>query len=219
MSNAKLDDARVRLAELREAAGLPRIGRPEVNHPVTRQCEWCGSSFTRKAYGNDKLRFCGIACRNAARPNNGRPRKLPERSEVVRLYVEENLATTAIARMFGVTDPHTVRMQLLKAGVELRRKTVALFCKVAECGKPVVKIEHASLKTEYGTLCADHRNIHRRLLNRAQRRKERKIDPTQFNPWRFKEREEERTWLRNNRALLKEVQRTATGRATMLPTV
>lgn len=92
----------------------------------------------------------------------GRARKLPSREEVVRLYVEEGLGTPQIARMFGLSDPHGVRLQLLRAGIKLRRKTVRAKC--VECGKPVVRTWHAKFKTWYGNRCKDHQKAHRKQV-------------------------------------------------------
>lgn len=96
---------------------------------------------------------------------SGRSRKLPEREEVVRLYTEENLGTPQIARMFGVSDPHTVRTQLLLAGIKLRK------CggwgrpnKCIECGEPVKRVWHRKFKCWYGRRCKDHQRAHRKKV-------------------------------------------------------
>lgn len=93
---------------------------------------------------------------------SGRPRKLPEREEVVRLYVEEGLGTPQIARMFNVSDPRTVRVQLLAAGVKLRKcGGWGRPLKCIECGEPVERVWHPGFKCWYGRRCKDHQRLHR----------------------------------------------------------
>lgn len=93
----------------------------------------------------------------------GKPRKLP-REEVVRLYVEQGLATTRIAQMFGVSDPCTVRTQLLRAGVVLRTHTVRQICIEEGCGKPVFRTLHKANGSLYGNRCEGHQKQHRRKV-------------------------------------------------------
>ena len=94
---------------------------------------------------------------------DGRPRKLPSRDEVVRLYVEENRGTPEIARMFGVSDPHTVRSMLLRAGVTLRRHTVRKVCIEEGCGKTVMRVRHSKFGL-YGKRCGEHQLSHRKKV-------------------------------------------------------
>jgi hypothetical protein len=191
------------------------IGRPPIHAPVGAFCEQCEEAFFRKPYAGERLRFCGNICRNEYRPAKGQPRKLPATAEVVRLYVKENLPTTEIGRRYGANHK-TVRTHLLRAGVALRKYTTPLICRVKDCGRPALKVIHRANASMYGTLCAEHRALHRRQLNREIARKNRGIDPSRYNPWRLKENEQERKWLSNARSLLKQAQRLANS-AAMLP--
>lgn len=153
------------------------IGRKPTHVMVTSNCEACGAAFDWKRYPySPTRRFCRHDCYmgrgKASRPSTGnrpgKPRKLPETVELARLYLEDNLSTPEIARRFGVTDPHTVRTALLRAGVPMRRKTVALHCTVDGCSEPIHKIKHAGNGAEYGTLCSWHWQQHRRSLSKAE---------------------------------------------------
>lgn len=182
-------------------------GRPRMVFPREVRCEYCKSVFSRAPYGEDKMRFCGTLCVTLARPCKGRPRKLPSPAEVRTMYVDRNLPTTAIARMFGLSDPSAVRKALLRTGVTLRQRTIPMICSVDGCGAPVLKVRHAKLNVEYGRLCSTHRQVKYRLLNRAIHRKTKNINPARYNPWRYKEKENERKWLRENRMLLRAARR------------
>jgi hypothetical protein len=107
--------------------------------------------------------------------------------------------------MFGLKGHGPVVAKLIQAGVALRRYSPRLKCRL--CDKPALKIRHSGNGSEYGGLCVEHREVHYRLLNRALSRKNRNINPENYNDWRCKENEEQRKWLRENRQLLRQVQR------------
>lgn len=111
----------------------------------------------------------------------GRPRKLPEREEVARLY-QCGISTVEIARMFG-TVPRSVRVQLIRAGVKLRpvgnHKQLS-HCRVQGCTKPIKKIRHAGNGSIYGTMCAYHRKLHYAALNRWLTRRKKNIPPEEW---------------------------------------
>lgn len=116
----------------------------------------------------------------------GQPRKLPSREEVVRLYVEENRGTPEIARMFGVSDPHTVRSALLRAGVTLRRHTVRETCVEEGCRKPVAHVRHNKFGL-YGKRCEEHQKAHRKKVCSDWSKRFRKENPElakeRFDKW------------------------------------
>jgi hypothetical protein len=95
----------------------------------------------------------------------GVSRKLPSREEVARLYVEEHLSTTMIARMFDCCE-NSVRLQLIRHGVMLRNVGVGWTgaCIEPGCGKPVVRVWHAKLKSWYGRRCETHQREHRKKV-------------------------------------------------------
>lgn len=184
--------------------GMKTLGRPRVRFPVESVCQQCSVRFSRIRQNADRMKYCSRACVLVARPGKGRPRKLPPIQDVIALYVDRNLSITKIAKMFGLADHKPVRSALNRAGVKLRRKTVAQICRVEGCGDRAVKVKHAALKVEYGTLCQKHRYEHRLPLNRGGRRRRNNIDPTRYRPWRYKEKEQERQWLRENMVLLRQ---------------
>src|SRR5579872_4162664 len=184
----------------------------------TRDCERCKIPFKYKFYPKAKpRRFCSQLCRNIARPCKGQPRKLPAREEVVRLYVEERLPITKIAKMYGACHK-SVLAQLNRAGAPIRRHTVAEKCRISRCKNPVQKILHRGNGSLYGTLCAEHRESHRLKLNRNIRRRLNGITPDRFNPWRYKEKENDRIWIRKSKELLNKV-RAASSKASISPGV
>jgi len=90
---------------------------PPIHAPVGAICEYCNEAFFRRPYKNNRNRFCSQKCRILARPCNGRPRLLPSRDEVVRLYVKEHLTLWEIAHMFGLKTHKPVEFQLRKAKI------------------------------------------------------------------------------------------------------
>lgn len=137
------------------------------NRPASRSTESATADFlVDKAAIEEKMR----------KPP-GKPRKMPSREEVVRLYVEEGLSTTQIAKMFGSTCHHSARLQLVRAGVPRRRAGIVRrkACKVEGCFSPVFDIYHKALGVWYGTMCRQHRAEHYRLLNRYLTRKKKGI--------------------------------------------
>lgn len=135
-----------------------------------------------KAKSGRTGRFCSRTCLTAF--YREKRRKLPDRTTLIDLYLKRGLSTCKIQKLYGVTDPATVRKALLKYGVKLRsgKNTRPKFCKIDGCERPVHRIKHAGNGAEYGTLCKRHWAAHRATLNRWQRRKDDNIPPEK---WRY----------------------------------
>lgn len=127
-------------------------------------------------------RFCSRTC--LTKFFRDKRQKLPCREELLDLYLNKRLSTCKIAKMYGVTDPCTVRKALLGHGVTLRsvKDSKTQTCTSPDCQSPVHRIKHAGNGAEYGTLCKHHWALHRAELGRWQRRKDNAIPPER---WRY----------------------------------
>ncbi len=138
------------------------IGRPKTRFEMHGKCERCGVSISwLSSAGNPIIRKACGECR--AKVAGDSKRKLPDDQTLYRLYVKENRPTTEIATMYG-TEPRSVGKLLKVAGIEMRRHTVVLRCKVAGCPNRPMKIRHTNNGADYGSLCKAHREEHREGL-------------------------------------------------------
>lgn len=174
------------IQQIAKSAGLSmKIGAPVVYVTRTNNCDNCGSSFSYRR--KEVQRFCNKGC--LVRWLHKYRQILPDGGTLRHFYIDENMSTPAMARLFGVSDPHAVRQALLKAGVKLRRKTVPNKCKVSGCDRTPQKKVHPINGSVYGTMCAEHRLYHYNRLNRDLQRKHKGIPPEKWKPSRIRSKQ------------------------------
>lgn len=141
------------------------IGRPKTRYQMIGRCEVCRDQITWLSSDSKPKtrRTCSTKCRMAL---IRAPRlKCPNAEKLRKLYLVDRLSTPQIASMYN-TDASTVNKALCSAGIETRSKTVVTRCQVYGCRNFPKKVRHTNNGSEYGTLCAAHREQHRNNLSR-----------------------------------------------------
>jgi len=137
-------------------------------------CEWCGDSFQYHSVllpnGNPRYprRFCKRSCISASIHEFDGPakRKLPMNPETLRkLYVDQKLTTTQIAKKFGCATHKTVCRALVKHGIPLRRAGRISDGKCKVCGGPALRKKNGAASAR---LCRKHQTEYQ--TNWARRR-------------------------------------------------
>jgi hypothetical protein len=162
-----------RCQRCREARGVTgqKIGRPRTRIELEATCEVCFVRFKWLSRDSRLRTACSRKCHLVTvRKKRG---KLPGADVLRELYVKQNLSTPKIAEMFR-TNARTVNSALHRYGIPMRRRTRVLTCQWPEgCTNRVKKLRHPINGSWYGTMCAIHREKHRRELSIAYR----KADP------------------------------------------
>jgi hypothetical protein len=86
---------------------------------MTSTCTICGKSITHKPSKHPK--FCSRECKAKSQCGKQEYKVQFDNEEIKRLYLEEKLSTTDIAKTFG-TYRKIIRQRLLDMNVELRSK-------------------------------------------------------------------------------------------------
>lgn len=136
-----------------------------------------------------------------------------DRELLHRMYWEQRMTTTEMARHFNVTHKSMCRA-MDQVGVS-RRKKGSSECKITrpckDCGGVVVKMRHPTNGSPYGTRCAECRRKHYNALNLKYARRDREKRREYMKRWYYEgpiNLNGESAWISTNRALLRTVKRT-----------
>lgn len=155
----------------RQAKGLP-FGGTNKGPTLMSVCAnpTCGRTFTwrpkrkvGKPYWEPK--FCSWTC--SSRDLESKCRKLPDSETLRRLYVDEGLTCSAIARLYGISGHSPVKDALKKAGIPRRKRgTVsAEICIEPDCNKVVYKTLNKSNGSWNGRRCFEHQKKFKKESN------------------------------------------------------
>jgi endogenous inhibitor of DNA gyrase (YacG/DUF329 family) len=173
--------------------GLPKRGRKRNGRTILkRHCKECGQPFYRtkdssvgKPGHSKTYSFCSKRCKQTRLMREKGLTKLPEATEIRRLYEVERLSCRQIGKIYDVTD-RGVRHAMDAAGIKRRPAGSppggARICKHPGCDKPTYKIKHGTSSGYYGTFCFVHWKIENARRKRVCQRKKAGTPPER---WRY----------------------------------
>lgn len=156
----------------RQAKGLPFGSLPDPRTRIeTRICKLpsCGREFQfriRPKTEPSRGRYC--TQKHAVQHVAILRCKVPADYELLfDLYVTKNMTTVEIGKMFG-TNHGAVRHRLRDVGIMRRKVGISRhkICTVEGCNEPCFKLRHPLNGSLYGTLCKEHRRLHRNKIAR-----------------------------------------------------